>query len=213
MRLKVIWKSYSRQHSVITMEMEYFRPTGKNSALNIALLAMMTALATITTLVLTVPYPVTSGYFNLGDTIVMLGGFILGPIGGFIVGGVGSALADMIVAPIYAPITLVVKGFEGMAVGYFSSKTLKAIRLSKWDITGVLVGSVIMLVGYLIGEILLWGVGAAVAELIVVNLGQVVAGSIVALLVGPTIRSYLRTINYSPSEDSNEPPFEEVSSE
>ena len=195
------------------MEMEYFRPTGENSALNIALLAIMTALATITTLVLTVPYPVTNGYFNLGDTVVMLGGFILGPIGGFIVGGFGSALADMIVAPIYAPITLIVKGFEGMAVGYFSSKTLKAVRLSKWDITGVLVGSVIMLVGYLIGEILLWGFGAAFAELVIVNLGQVVAGSIVALLVGPTIRSYLRTINYRSSDDSNEPPFEELSNE
>ncbi|MGY5859493.1 MAG: ECF transporter S component [Candidatus Thorarchaeota archaeon] len=195
------------------MEMEYFRPSGTNSAINIALLAIMTSLATMVTLVLYVPYPVTNGYFNLGDTIVMLGGFILGPIGGFIVGGVGSALADMIVAPIYAPITLVVKGFEGMAVGYFSSKTLKTIRLSKWDISGVLVGSVIMLVGYLIGEILLWGFGAAFAELVVVNLAQVTAGAIVALLVGPTIRSYLRTINYSPSGDTVEPPFDELSSD
>lgn len=195
------------------MEMEYFRPTGKNSALNIALLAIMTALATITTLVLTVPYPVTNGYFNLGDTIVMLGGLILGPIGGFIVGGVGSALADMIVAPIYAPITLVVKGFEGMAVGYFCSKTLETNRLSKWDFAGVLVGSVIMLVGYLIGELLLWGLGAAVAELVIVNLGQVAAGSIVALLIGPIIRSYLRAINYRDSEASDEHLFEEISSE
>ncbi|MFW9843014.1 MAG: ECF transporter S component [Candidatus Thorarchaeota archaeon] len=188
--------------------MEYFRPTGENSALNIALLAIMTALATITTLVLTVPYPVTNGYFNLGDTIVMLGGFILGPIGGFIVGGFGSALADMIVAPIYAPITLVVKGFEGMAVGYFSSKTLKSIRLSKSDFIVVLVGSVIMLVGYFIGEILLWGFGAALGELVLVNLGQVAAGSIVALLVGPTIRSYLRTINYGASEEFTESSIE-----
>jgi uncharacterized membrane protein len=182
------------------MEMEYFRPTGTNSALNIALLAIMTALTTIATLVLTVPYPVTNGYFNLGDTLVMLGGLILGPIGGFIVGGVGSALADMILAPIYVPITLITKGLEGMAVGYFSSKTLKVSRFSKWDLTGVLVGSVIMLVGYLIGEILLWGFGAALAELILVNLGQVIAGSIVALLIGPTIRSYLRTNNYRTPE-------------
>ena len=201
---------YSRQHSVIIMEMEYFRPRGTNSAFNIALLAIMTALATMVTLVLHVPYPVTSGYFNLGDTIVMLGGLVLGPIGGFIVGGVGSALADMIVAPIYAPITLVVKGFEGMAVGYFCSKTLKTIRLSKWDIIGVLVGSVIMLVGYLIGEVLLFGFEAAFAELIVVNLAQVTAGAIVALLVGPTIRTFLRTINYRPSGDSSEPQSEEL---
>jgi len=190
------------------MEMEYFRPAGKNSAINIALLAVFTALATITTLVLTVPYPVTNGYFNLGDTIVMLGGLILGPIGGFIVGGVGSALADMIVAPIYAPITLVVKGFEGMAVGFFCSKTIGVVRLSKWDIIGVLIGSVIMLVGYLVGEILLWGFGPALAELVVVNLGQVAAGSFVALIVGPTIRIYLRTINFRDIESGR--PYEEL---
>ena len=198
---------------VITMEMKYFRPRGTNSALNIALLAIMTSLATMVTLVLYIPYPVTNGYFNLGDTIVMLGGFILGPIGGFIVGGVGSALADMIVAPIYAPITLVVKGFEGMAVGYFCSKTLKTARLGKWDITGVLVGSLIMLVGYLIGEVLLWGFGAAIAELIVVNLAQVTAGAIVALLVGPTIRTYLRTINYRNSDIVDNPPFDKLPDE
>ncbi|MBE0527398.1 MAG: ECF transporter S component, partial [Candidatus Thorarchaeota archaeon] len=119
---------------------------------------------------------------------------------------------DMILAPIYVPITFVVKGFEGMAVGYFCSKTLKTTRLSKWDITGVLVGSVIMLVGYLLGEILLWGFEFALAELIAVNLAQVTAGAIVALLVGPTIRSYLRTINYRPSGDSSELPSEELPS-
>ena len=192
------------------MEMEYFRPAGKNSAINIALLAIFTALATITTLVLTIPYPVTNGYFNLGDTIVMLGGLILGPIGGFIVGGVGSALADMIVAPIYAPITLVVKGFEGMAVGFFCSKTIGVARLNKWDIVGVVIGSLIMLVGYLIGEILLWGFGPALAELVIVNLGQVAAGSFVALIVGPTIRNYLRTTNFRDIESGK--PYEELQS-
>ncbi len=192
------------------MEMEYFRPAGKNSAINIALLAIFTALATVTTLVLTIPYPVTNGYFNLGDTIVMLGGLILGPIGGFIVGGVGSALADIIVAPIYAPITLVVKGFEGMAVGFFCSKTIGNVRLSKWDVTGVLIGSLIMLVGYFIGEILLWGFGPAIAELVIVNLGQVAVGSLVALLIGPTIRSYLRVINFRDIESGKS--YEELQS-
>jgi uncharacterized membrane protein len=188
------------------MEMEYFRPSGKNSAVNVALLAIMTALATVVTIAIAIPYPITSGYFNLGDTIVMLGGFLLGPIGGFIVGGVGSAMADMIVAPIYAPITLIVKGLEGMAVGYFSSKTREHIRLSKWDITGIIVGSIIMLIGYLIGEMLLWGLGAAFAELIAVNLAQVTAGAIATILVGPTVRSYLRGLNYQDSV----PPIESL---
>jgi len=97
------------------MEMEYFRPSGKNSAINIALLAIMTALATIMTIVIQIPYPGTSGYFNFGDTMVMLAGLLLGPVGGFIAGGFGSALADVATGyTFYAPITLVVKGLDGI---------------------------------------------------------------------------------------------------
>jgi uncharacterized membrane protein len=179
------------------MEMEYFRPAGKNIAVNIALLAIMTALATIMTLVIQIPYPGTSGYFNLGDTMVMLGGFLLGPVGGFFAGGVGSALADVISGyTFYAPITLVVKGFEGMAVGFFSFKVKEHVRLSKWDIIGVIVGAIIMLSGYFTVQVFLFGLAVAVGELVTINLAQVAIGGAVAIIIGPTIRSYLRSIGF-----------------
>ena len=183
------------------MEMEYFRPVGKNSAVNIALLAIMTALATIMTIVIQIPYPGTSGYFNFGDTMVMLGGLLLGPVGGFFAGGVGSALADVISGyTFYAPITLVVKGLEGMAVGYFSFKVKEHVRLSKWDIVGVLVGAIIMLTGYFTAQFILFGLAVAIGELVTVNLAQVVIGGVVALTIGPTIRSYLRSVGFEQLE-------------
>ena len=135
------------------MEMEYFRPAGKNSAVNLALLAIMTALTIIMTLIPRIPYPGTGGYFNLGDIMVMLGGLLLGPVGGFFVGGVGSAIADIIGFPLFAPITLIVKGFEGMAVGYLGSQARKHVKLNVRDVIAVLVGAIIMLVGYFIGEV------------------------------------------------------------
>ncbi len=178
------------------MEMEYFHPSGKNSAINIALLAIMTALVTIMTLVIQIPYPGTSGYFNFGDTMVMLAGLLLGPVGGFFAGGIGSALADMISGyTFYAPITLIVKGFEGMAIGVFSFKVKKQVWLSKWDIVGVLVAAFIMLTGYFVAQVILFGVAVAIGELVTVNLAQVAIGGAVALLIGPPIRSYLRTVN------------------
>ncbi|MHA2358698.1 MAG: ECF transporter S component [Candidatus Thorarchaeota archaeon] len=183
------------------MELEYFRPSGKNSAVNLALLAIMTALATIMTLVIQIPYPGTSGYFNFGDTMVMLGGLLLGPVGGFFAGGVGSALADVISGwTFYAPITLVVKGLEGMAVGYLGSRVMGSARVNKLDILAVIVGAVIMLTGYFIAQVFLFGLAAAIGELVTVNLAQVVIGGAVTLLIGPTIRSYLRTINYGQQE-------------
>ncbi|MHA2353437.1 MAG: ECF transporter S component [Candidatus Thorarchaeota archaeon] len=183
------------------MELEYFRPIGKNSAVNIALLAIMTALATIMTLIIQIPYPGTSGYFNFGDTMVMLGGLLLGPVGGFFAGGVGSALADVISGyTFYAPITFVVKGFEGMAVGFFSFKVKEYVRLSKWDVVGVLVGAIIMLTGYFVAQVILFGLVVAIGELVTINLAQVVIGATVALLIGPTIRSYLRSVSFEQSE-------------
>ncbi|MFW9787318.1 MAG: ECF transporter S component [Candidatus Thorarchaeota archaeon] len=177
------------------MELEYFRPTGRSSAVNIALLAIMTALATIMTLVIQIPYPGTGGYFNLGDTMVMLGGLLLGPIGGFLSGGIGSALADLAGGyTFYAPITLFVKGFEGMAVGFFSFEVKEHVRMSKWDFVGVLVGATIMLTGYFLAEALAFGVAVATVELVTINLPQVTIGGAVALIIGPSIRYYLRTI-------------------
>ena len=196
------------------MEMEYFRPSGKNSAVNIALLAIMAALVTIMTLVIRIPYPGTSGYFNFGDTMVMLSGFLLGPIGGFFAGGVGSAVADVVGGyPHWAPFTFIIKGFEGMAVGYLSSRVRKHVRLNSWDIIAVLVGAVIMLTGYFIAQMVLIGIAIAIGELVTVNLAQVVIGGVVTLSIGPTIRSYLRTINYGEPENMAVSPSENQSNE
>jgi uncharacterized membrane protein len=194
------------------MEMDYFRPTGISHSINIALLGIMTALATIMTIVIQIPYPGTSGYFNFGDTMVMLGGLLLGPVGGFFAGGIGSALADVATGyTFYAPITLIVKGLEGMAVGYLSSKVQKQTRFHGRDIFAVVVGSIIMLTGYFIAQVFLFGIVMAIGELVTVNLVQVTIGAIVTLLIGPTIRSYLRTINYSQRENLAESSFEETS--
>ena len=186
--------------------MEYFRPAHPNTTLYISLLAVLTALTTVSTIVLIVPFPTTAGYFNLGDVLVMISGFLLGPLGGFIAGGGGSAIADLIVAPQYAPITLVVKGLEGMLVGLLSAKSFKETRVSRWDVFGVILASITMMLGYLLGEIYLleYSFGAALAELLTVNSIQVTVGSVITLMIGPGIRNYMRGLSYG-VEDSEMP--------
>lgn len=178
--------------------MEYFHPAQKNTTVFISLLAILTALTTVATIVLIVPFPTTAGYFNLGDALVMISGFLLGPLGGFIAGGAGSAIADLIVAPAYAPITFIAKGFEGMCVGLLSSKTLGKTVVSIWDVGGVVLASIAMMLGYLLGEVFIldYSLGAALAELVTVNSIQVLVGSIVTLTIGPMIRSYMRNLSY-----------------
>lgn len=168
-----------------------------------ALLAILTALTTVATTILVIPFPSTQGYFNLGDTLVMISGFLLGPVGGFIAGGAGSAMADVFLGwGAFAPITFIAKGLEGMVVGFFSFRTARATRISGWDILGLILGSVAMLLGYLFGEMLLFGIAFEVAllELITINSIQVISGSIATAFVGPLLRFHLGDLIYEPKD-------------
>ncbi|MFW9962440.1 MAG: ECF transporter S component [Candidatus Sifarchaeia archaeon] len=182
--------------------MELFRPKTKNTTLFVALVVVLTALTTVATIIIAVPFPTSTGFLNFGDTLVMLSGLLLGPLGGFFAGGVGSAMGDVALGYIhFAPITFIVKGCEGMIVGFASRKVGMANRLTRIDVVGLIVASLVMMFGYFIAEIFLFlflgssflvALWTAFAELITLNWIQVTVGSIIAALTGPSIRGFLR---------------------
>ncbi len=166
-----------------------------SSTVHIVILALLTALTTVATIVFIIPFPSTAGYFNLGDAMVMISGILLGPIGGFIAGGFGSAMGDIALGYFpYAPITLVVKGSEGFIVGLASRHAKQSITAKPLDLLGIILGAGIMLLGYFLGEVLLlsYSVEVALLELITINSIQVIMGGIIALIVGPLLRNFLR---------------------
>ena len=55
----------------------------------------LAALSCAATMVLRIPSP-TGGYLNLGDAVVLLGAYLLGPAWGALAGGIGPALADLL---------------------------------------------------------------------------------------------------------------------
>jgi uncharacterized membrane protein len=86
----------------------------------VGIIAAFATLAFIGTIILRIPIPATGGYFNLGDTFVMIAGLLYGPWIGGLVGMIGPAAADAVGYPPYIFATAVVKGFEGLVVGYLS---------------------------------------------------------------------------------------------
>ncbi|HQI82731.1 MAG TPA: ECF transporter S component, partial [Deltaproteobacteria bacterium] len=56
----------------------------------LALLALFMALVAVATLIVRIPIPQTTGYMNLGDSMVLLSGVFFGPAMGFMAGGIGS---------------------------------------------------------------------------------------------------------------------------
>ncbi|MDO5028881.1 MAG: ECF transporter S component [Bacillota bacterium] len=136
--------------------------TSKLTTANIAIYGIMMALTTVATMVISIPSIATKGYINLGDAMVILAGFVLGPVGGLTVGGIGSALADILLGyAYYAPFTLVVKGLEGLIVALLYRKALKG----KLSFVAGAVGGIFMAFGYFVVEIFMYDLPAAIASL------------------------------------------------
>ena len=139
----------------------YFLP---NNVLIISLIGLFTALNFVITYWVQIPIPATGGYINIGDVAVMFTALLFGPIVGGFAGGLGPMLAD-IFSPyvIYAPATLVIKGIEGFLIGLISNPKDCEGRISYRDIIAVLIGGVLIPLGYFIYEVFILRLGIAVA--------------------------------------------------
>ncbi len=149
----------------------------------LALTAVMTAATAAVTMVVSIPFPPTRGYFNLGDAMVMLAGLLFGARLGGIAGGVGSAISDILLGYAYfSPLTLFIKGTEGFLAGLIGNN-----KRFHFKVAGVVAGAIAMLVGYFSVETPLYGMGAALAELVTINSLQVLSGAVVSLALSQAI--------------------------
>lgn len=164
------------------------------------LTAALTALAAFGTILIRVPIPATTGYFNIGDIFVVLGGLWLGPWGGLIVGAVGPTIADAIGFPQFIPATAITKGLEGFLVGLISSGSASLTRKA----FAAAVGGLTIVVGYFVFEAFIYPAvaktipffavtdwGAALIE-ILPNSVQGVIGAAGGLALWRTVAGYRR---------------------
>ncbi len=150
--------------------------------LKLALAAVFAALVCVATLALVISIPATSGYFNLGETLIYIAALLFGSLVGAVAGG-GAAIADMLVAPQFAVGTLIIKGFEGTIVGFLNKKLQQRTRnRSLSTAVAVIIGGLEMVAGYFIYEQLVLGYPFAAALVEVpFNLVQVLVGLLVAI--------------------------------
>lgn len=159
-----------------------------------ALLALFIALVCVATMVVRIPIPQTSGYMNLGDSMVLLAGVTFGPMAGFIAGGVGSALADLIGGyPQWALWTLIIKGVESLiAWSLFQPLKISRERISFPQILVFLLATAWMVLGYFVAEWVMYDQKAALAEL-PANIVQASGSVVLASLLLPVFHRIMRT--------------------
>lgn len=144
----------------------------------IIFLAVFTGLNVAISRMILIPIPFTHGYINLCDAGIMLIAALAGPEAGLLVGGCSGFLLDLISGyGQFMLFSLVVHGLEGYLVGKLYKKQ------HHWRLLlANLSGAVIMIFGYFITDVILYGVTAGVLG-IFTNAVQGVAGSIVALVL------------------------------
>jgi uncharacterized membrane protein len=123
----------------------------------LAVAAVFAALVCVATLVFTISVPATSGYFNIGETLIYVAALLFGPYVGAFAGGVGAAIADMIVAPVFAPGTLVIKGCEGAIVGFLNKKIFPNASKPNWRIYTILLGVIVGVLLAVTGSLVISG--------------------------------------------------------
>jgi uncharacterized membrane protein len=128
------------------------------------------------TLFFRIPTLGTGGYLNLGDILIIFVGLRFGPLAGWGAGAIGSAAADLLGGyAAFAPVTFIVKGFEGMLPGVIAPRAVPGARA----FGGAAVAASVMVSGYLVGESLMPGIGpeAALAQ-VPGNILQGLAGAL-----------------------------------
>lgn len=157
--------------------------------LNLSLIGVFSALICLLTMVISIPIPATQGFINIGDAGVMICGMLFGPIIGGFSGGIGSSLADILLGyTIYAPGTLIIKGLEGFIVGIIANPKKYYKKINYRDILAVIAGGLLMVYGYFLYEVFVYGYAAAVYELFLNGIIQFGLGGLIALIFISTAR-------------------------
>ena len=140
--------------------------------------AVMAALTYVATTVIKIPAP-TGGYVHIGDGLVLLCGWILGPWWGGAAAGIGSMLVDLLSGyGHYVPGTLIIKGLDAL-VAALIFRTLGRGKTAML-VSGI-VGETIMVLGYFAYASMILGKGLAAAASIPGNIVQGIAGIAIGL--------------------------------
>lgn len=157
---------------------------------NIVLTGLLAAMVCVATSLLHITIPGgTGGYVHLGDAVIYLAAAILPTPYAVAAAAIGAGVADLLVAPLWAPFTVVIKAVMAIT---FTAKNEK--MLCRRNAIAPLLAGVVCVAGYYIAEVIILWVGgdfasAAVAALAAIpfNCAQALTGGIAYILLAAAL--------------------------
>lgn len=148
------------------------------------LTALLAALTFVTTAFIHIPLPVGTGYFNLGDSVILFSAIFVDPFAGALVGIIGASFADIYVGAIeFVPFTIVAKLLEAVIAGYLF-RTFKG----KWSYTALYIGAFFIVPVYAISYFIFFGGWSGVIANSPFDLLQAFVSAIIATVLIVTLR-------------------------
>lgn len=156
----------------------------RDNTRNLTITALMAAIVFLSTMFFSIP--ILFGYINLGDAAIYLAAFILGPKYGFIAAALGASLADYSLGfTQYILTTILVKGL----MAYIAAKMNNG---NKMRVIGCIIGGIIMVLGYYVTEVIIYGSKISPLANIPWNSLQFVVGMIIALILIKPLKNIIR---------------------
>lgn len=147
----------------------------------IAMAGAFAALTCVATMLLSIRSPL-GGYFNMGDTVLLLSVLLLGKKWGTAAGALGAALADVFLAYfLYAPATLAIKALTALTAVLI----WELLRKKNYFVLllACILGELVMAGGYFLYELFLYDLGGSWQNLLTVNLPQAAINAVTASLL------------------------------
>ncbi len=146
-------------------------------AIFLALTAVMTMLS----------FPIPFGYIHLGDGVILLAGALLGARYGMLIGSIGASMADFVLGyPQYMIATFIIKGCLGGLAGLSKNgKTANPYYL--------ILAGVILVVGYYITDVILYGNAIAPLSAMPLNILQYSIGFVMCKISKPYLNRLSNT--------------------
>lgn len=149
----------------------------------IAYTAMLTALVIATGFI---PYIVTpAGKIYWVDGMVLIAAYLMDPLAAFIAGGIGSLIYDVFASPSMMIPSLLIHGLQGAVVSALLHLVVpNKFKKFEWvkALVASLAGAVVVVMGYYIYRVIVYGVPTAVAS-IPRNVLQEAIGIAIAMII------------------------------
>ena len=146
--------------------------------------SLLIALVYIATSVIKLKLPISlnGGLIHMGNSMLFTAALLFGPRKGAAAGAFGMALFDLLSEwAAWAPFTFVVRGVMGYIIGKTAFMNHKSGRNWAYNILGILLGTIWMLFGYYMTEVILYGNWILPFSSMIGNMVQIVIGAVIAL--------------------------------